>query len=365
MDRRKFLQALTALAANSTAMPSQALTNTSYSAATSALGASSGNSAPVFQIPETNNGLPQIGIIAIGSAGASILNAVAGRLPHLSRSIVIDTNPIALHRVIAGQKILVGNGKRYLNHPDLAEPLTKQVEQEIANAGTGLDLVFVLAGMGGVTGSSISPIVAKTLSDLSILTVGCAITPFEFEGYRCKHLAARGTQALCKNVTTILHISNEILAQTQGENALAATVLDQIDLSFEQFYKNIANPAAETGLIGVDFEDVRVVLNNGRRSAFGFGSAMGMDGAEFAINKAIASPLLGQDQLSAATGILVSIEAGQNALKMHRINRVMNTLKRFTSADADIIFSATRTGHADRFSVSLLATGLPYVRKRR
>jgi cell division protein FtsZ len=361
MDRRKFLQTLTALAASSTALPSQALTNTSYSAATSALGASSGSSDPLFQIPETNNGLPQIGIIAIGSAGASILNAVVGRLPHLSRTIVIDTNPIALHRVIAGQKILVGNGKRYLNHPDLAEQLTKQVEQEIANAATGLDLVFVLAGMGGVTGSSISPIVAKTLTDLSILTVGCAIMPFEFEGYRCRHMAHSGTRALSNNVTTILPISNEILSLAQGENALASSVLDQIDLSFERVYRNITNPAAETGLIGVDFEDVRVVLNNGGRTAFGFGSSTGMDGAEIAIQKAIASPLLGQDQLSAATGILVSIEAGRNALKMHRINRVMNTLKRFTSANADIIFSATSTGQADRFSVSLLATGLPKV----
>ena len=284
---------------------------------------------------------------------------MAASLPHLNRFIAIDTNPFALHRIKANHKIQVGNGKRILTEPSIARSLAKQVSEEIAGAASGLDLVFILAGMGGATGCSISPIVAGTLRKMNILILGSAITPFDFEGPRRIQIAQLGTSALGSSATALLPISNELLVQAMGENTLLTSVLDQTQLTFEMLYRNITNAISENGLVGIDFEDVRVILNEGGHAAFGFGSASGMNCAEAATRKAITSPLLNHDQLMSASGLLVAVEGSRNSIKLRQLESVMNIIKQYASANAHLLLSATYSGLADDFTVSILATGLP------
>ena len=195
MDRRKFLQALTVLG-TSTALPSHALNNGNPQTEVPLATPGSSKAGHAFQYPESDGEFPRIGIVAVGGAGGAICNHLAASLPHLNRSIAIDTNPFALHRIKADHKIQVGNGKRILTEPSIARSLVKQVSEEIADAASGLDLVFILAGMGGATGCGISPIVAETLRKMNILTLGSAITPFDFEGPRRMQIAQSGTRAL-------------------------------------------------------------------------------------------------------------------------------------------------------------------------
>ena len=358
MDRRKFLQALTVLG-TSTALPSHALNNGNPQTEVPLATPGSSKAGHAFQYPESEGEFLRIGIVAVGGAGGAICNHLAASLPHLNRSIAIDTNPFALHRIKADHKIQVGNDKRILTEPSIARSLVKQVSEEIAGAASGLDLVFILAGVGGATGCGISPIVAETLRKMNILILGSAITPFDFEGPRCMQVAQSGTRALGISATTLLPISNELLAQAMGENTLLTSVLDQTQLTFEKLYRSITSAISENGLVGIDFEDVRVILNEGGRAAFGFGSASGINCAEAATRRAIPSPLLDHDQLLSATGLLVAVEGSRNSIKLHQLESVMNIIKQYASAKAHLLLSATYSDLADDFTVSILATGLP------
>jgi len=358
MDRRKFLQALTVLG-SSAALPSHALNNGNPQTAVPMATLASSKASHATQYPESDGEFPRIGIVAVGGAGGAICNHLAASLPHLSRSIAIDTNPFALHRIKTDHKIQVGNDKRILTEPTIARSLVKQVSEEVTDAASGLDLVFILAGMGGATGCSISPIVAETLRKMNILTLGSAITPFDFEGPLRMQITLSGTRALSRSATTLLPISNEVLVQAMGENALLTSVLDLTQLTFEKLYRNITNAICNNGLLGIDFEDVRVVLNEGGHAAFGFRSASGINCAEAATRRAITSPLLDYDQLLSASGLLVAVEGSRNSIKLRQLESVINIIKQYASAKAHLLLSATYSDLADDFTVSILATGLP------
>ena len=358
MDRRKFLQALTVLG-SSAALPSHALNNGNPQTAVPMATLASSKASHATQYPESDGEFPRIGIVAVGGAGGAICNHLAASLPHLSRSIAIDTNPFALHRIKTDHKIQVGNDKRILTEPTIARSLVKQVSEEVTDAASGLDLVFILAGMGGATGCSISPIVAETLRKMNILTLGSAITPFDFEGPLRMQITLSGTRALSRSATTLLPISNEVLVQAMGENALLTSVLDLTQLTFEKLYRNITSAISENGLVGIDFEDVRVILNEGGHAAFGFGSASGINCAEAATRRAITSPLLNHDQLLSASGLLVAVEGSRNSIKLRQLESVINIIKQYASAKAHLLLSATYSDLADDFTVSILATGLP------
>jgi cell division protein FtsZ len=358
MDRRKFLQALTALG-TSTALPSHALNNDNPQTEVPLATPGSSKASHAIHYPESEGEFPRIGIVAVGGAGGAICNRLTASLPHLNRSIAIDTNPFALHRIRADHKIQVGNGKRFITEPSIARLLAKQLSEETTDAASGLDLVFILAGMGGLTGCGISPIVAETLGKMNILTLGSVITPFDFEGPQRMQTALSGIGALGRSATTLLPISNEVLVQAMGENTLLSSVLDQTQLTFEKLYRNITNAICNIGLVGIDFEDVRVVLNEGGHAAFGVGSASGINCAEAATRRAITSPLLNHDQLLSATGLLVAVEGSRNSIKLHQLESVMNIIKQYASPKAHLLLSATYSDLADDFTVSILATGLP------
>ncbi len=358
MDRRKFLQSL-AILGSSTALPSHAHNDTSFSSDALPAPATLATEDCDLLNSKPDEFIEKIGVIAIGGAGGAIVSRLAAGLPYLDRAIAIDTNPFALHQLTADRKILVGNGKRTPYEPSILRSVARQVSDEVTNAASGLQLALVLSGMGGVTGTAISPIVAETLRRMDIPALGIVTTPFDFEGQRCMQVAQNGLDALSHYATTVLPISNEVLSRNTGENALLAAVLDRTQLTFEKLYRNIANVAGGNSLVGIDLEDVRVVLNEGRRSAFGFASANGIDNVEYATQHAIFSPLLGQNDLRLASGVLVAVEGKPEFVKLRQINRAFNIIRQYVSPTAHLLVSATIANHAEDFSISILATGLP------
>lgn len=358
MDRRKFIQSL-AILGSSAALQSHAHNNSCLSSEARPLPASSVTQDGDLLDLKLDEGIAKIGIIAIGGAGGAIVSRLAAGLPNLDRAIAIDTNPFALHQLTADRKILVGNGKRTPYEPSMPRSVARQVSDDVANAASGLQLALVLSGMGGVTGTAISPIVAETLCRMDIPALGIVTTPFDFEGQRCMQVAQNGLDALSHYATTVLPISNELLSRNTGENTLLAAVLDRTQLTFEKLYRNIGNVAGGNSLVGIDIEDVRVVLNEGHRSAFGFASANGNENVEYATRNAIFSPLLGLNDLRLASGVLVAVEGKPEFVKLKQINRAINIVRQYVSPTAHLLVSATIANHAEDFSISILATGLP------
>ncbi len=358
MDRRKFLQTLAVLG-SSTALPSHARGNSIPPAEVLPLPAVPAKAGRALQNSKPDEHVPRIGIVTIGGAGGAICNCLAAGLPYLDRSIAIDTNPFALHQITADHKILMGKGKRTLYEPSIARSVVRQVSDDVANSVSGLDLVLILSGMGGVTGTTISPIVAETLHKMNIPALGIVITPFNFEGRRRMRVAQNGLGALDQYATAVLPISNEVLSCRMGESVPLASVLDKTQLTFNKLYRNIANAACGNSLVGIDFVDVMVVLNEGRRSAFGYGSASGNNHVAHATRNAILSPLLGENHLRLASGILVAVEGKRDSVKRRQLESVMNMIQQHVSPKAHVLLSATVADLDDDFSVSILATGFP------
>lgn len=360
MDRRKFLQTLTALGASVT-LPAQVAASDNYIANLASFEALPNNGLSSVWSPETDSGFPRIGVVSVGGAGGIILTKLAERLPHLCRSIAIDTNPFAQRQVTADHKLLFGNAKRFLSKPREATPLAGTMASEIFNAVSDLDFVFIIAGMGGWAGTEIAHIVAKTLNENNIRAFCTAIMPFDFEGRRRMQVAISGTRSIGVERIAVLPISNEVLAQASGDDATLDRVLGQVDLTIEQVYRNITNAATGSGFVGVDLEDASTVLNEGGRSAFGVGVSSGPDCAEQATRYAIASPLLGMHSFASASGLLIAIEGSPHTLKMKTVNNVMDTIQQCASPKAHCIVSTVYSNPVDELKVSILATGLQAV----
>lgn len=359
MDRRNFLQTLTALASTS---PLAIFASEEHRHAISSKG--------IISPRETTNELlqlaegawlpPKIGVIAVGSAGGTILNEQRANLPYLSRTIAIDTNPFRLHRTDADFKIQIGDGiKRYIE-PTAARFLANAKREEIASAVSGLDLVFILAGMGGATGTGVSPIVAEVTHDAGISTIAATIAPFEFEGRRRLQIAEAGRRSISRRVDTSISLSNELFAQSADDGALIDKVLAEVPKAFTHLYRGVVNNLGGPGLIVIDFEDVREVLSQrARQAALGFGAASGENSGKMAALNSVASPLLGQARLQKATAVLVTIEGRPEILKMREISNILNALYDFCP-EALLLFSAIpNPTQIEDCNVTILANGIP------
>lgn len=358
MDRRKFLRSLTALGAGS-ALPALALNETRAPVLAAGTQSTVGDNGGDFHTPESGGDweAPRIGIVAIGGAGSAILSSVGGNFPYLSRSIVVDTDPFALHRIRANQKILVGNGQKL--DAIATVRLSSATKCQIGHALDGLDVVFILAGMGGNAGSAISLLVADITGDAGLLTIAAAMTPFDFEGERCQRIAQAGRRELCRRVNAFVPLlPNEQFFRAVGDGVLIESALDQVSVTFGQLYRGIATLLGEPGLVGIDPQDIREMLSHiDGYAAVGYGCSSGHAASEMAIRSAINSPLLGEDRLRCASGILLSIEGKPALLKMKEISKIVH-VTRDLAPDVNLIFGGKPNSMlTDDFCVTLLASG--------
>lgn len=362
MDRRKFLKSLTALGAGST-LPSFALSETRAPVFSPGTQSTVGEAGGDIHRPEGGGdwGPPRIGIVAVGGAGSAILSSLGGNFPYLSRSIAVDTDPFALHRIRANQKILVGNGQRL--DAIATGRLSSATKRQIARSVDGLDVVFILAGMGGNAGSAISPLVADITGDARLLTIAAVMTPFDFEGDRRQRIAQVGRRELCRRVNAFVPLlPKEQFFRAVGDSVLFESALDQVSRTFGQLYRGIATLLGEPGLVGIDPEDIREILSHvDGYAAVGYGCSSGHAGSEVAIRNAIDSPLLGEDRLRRASGILLSIEGKPALLKMKEIGKIVH-VTRDLAPDVSMIFGGKPDSMlADDFCVTLLASGIQTV----
>ena len=168
-----------------------------------------------------------------------MLSYLAESIPNLSRTIAINTDADSLHRCNAGRKILVGDIQDEPISTNAARRLVvrrsaRSAISEISEAVASLDMVLLVAGMGGVAGTEISPIVARVLHEQNIFTVGFPIMPFDFEGQSRGDIARHGAAELGRQVHSLLPIFNETFAQAAGENATMNDVFNQASLSILQ-----------------------------------------------------------------------------------------------------------------------------------
>jgi cell division protein FtsZ len=225
-------------------------------------------------------------------------------------------------------------------------------------------MLFVTAGMGGGTGTGAAPVIAKAAQEMDILTVGIITLPFTFEGRRRATQAREGLEELKKNVDTLIVISNDKLRQMHGNLVLSAAFANADDI-LTTAAKGIAEIITVAGYINVDFEDVNTVMRGSGVAIMGTGSAEGENRARKAVEEAISSPLLEENDIRGAQHILLNITSGTREVTMDEIFEITEFVQEEAGYGTDLIWgNCYDNALGEKISVTIIATGFEHNKER-
>jgi len=298
-----------------------------------------------------------IKVVGVGGAGGNAVDHMIREGVSGVEFICCNTDAQALKKSAAHVKLQLGPGLGAGGKPEKARELAIQDRERIADALRGAHMVFITAGMGGGTGTGAGPVVAEVAQDLGILTVAVVTKPFEYEGRR-KRVAEEGVTELAGHVDSLIVILNEKLEEVLGEEISYLEAFKTADNVLRNAVGGIAEIINVPGLVNVDFEDVRTVMQEMGKAMMGSAVAAGVDRARIAAEGAVASPLLEGIELSGARGVLVNITAS-STLGLREYKEVMKTIRQYTAPEATVICGTVfDEGMEDQLRVTVVATGL-------
>lgn len=301
-----------------------------------------------------------IKVIGVGGAGGSAINRMVDSGLKGVQFIAINTDAQALYHSRAAVKIHIGKdttrGLGAGADPSMGQKAAEESTNEIKEALTGADMVFITLGAGGGTGSGAAHVVAKLAQELDILTVGVATRPFAFEGEKRRKNAEFAINSLSEHVDTLITIPNDRLLQTIDRNTPLLEAFTVADDVLRQGVQGISDLITEHGLINLDFADVKSVMSQAGSALMGIGHGSGENRAVIAAQQAIESPLL-EVSIDGARGVVFNITGG-NDLSMHEVNEAAEVITAAVSPDANIIFGATiKPELSEKVEITVIATG--------
>ncbi len=305
----------------------------------------------------------RIRVVGVGGSGGNAVNHMVSSNVSGVDFVAVNTDGQDLHKSKAKRKIHIGkNLTRGLGtgmNADLGKQAAEETREEIQDAIKGSDMVFITCGMGGGTGTGAAPIIAKIARELGALTVGVVTKPFSFEGAQRGRLADQGIAELRKAVDAVIIIPNDKLLAIVSRDTGIKNAFAMCDDILKQAVEGISDLITQTGIINVDFADVRAVMQNAGSALMGIGTAMGEKRAELAARAAINSPLL-EVSIHGAKGVLFSI-AGGDDLGMLEVQDAANVITEAIDPDAKVIFGAVTdsTLKKGQVRVTVIATGFP------
>lgn len=303
----------------------------------------------------------KIKVVGVGGGGGNALNTMINEYNIQDvEFIAINTDAQALINSKADIKLRIGEqitrGLGSGGNPIIGRKAAEESVDLIHENLAGSDMVFITAGMGGGTGTGASPVVAGIAKNLGALTVGVVTKPFHFEMKRRMDSALKGLEELREKVDTLIVVPNQRILETMDKNIPFLDAMKRADDVLAQAVKSISGLITQTGLINVDFADVRSVMDNGGTALMGIGLANGEDRAKIATEMAINSPLL-EISIDGAKGVLFNVVGGRD-LSMSEISQAAEMVKERINPDAVFIFGASIDPEVDdKFEVTVLATG--------
>lgn len=313
-----------------------------------------------FDLPKETSSI--IKVIGVGGGGSNAVNHMYGQGIIGVDFIVCNTDRQALdispvpYKIQLGSSLTEGRGAGAI--PEIGMNAAIENIEEIKEVlSKNTKMVFVTAGMGGGTGTGAAPVIAQVAKDMGILTVGIVTVPFNFEGRKRRQQAEEGMEKMRQNVDTLLVINNERLREITG-NLTLGNAFAQADDVLTTAAKGIAEVISVTGAINVDFNDVKTVMKDSGVAIMGSAAAEGENRATVAVQQALSSPLLNDNDISGAQYVLLNITYGDKEVLMDEITEITDFIQDEAGATADVIW-----GHGydptlgDKLSVTLIATG--------
>jgi cell division protein FtsZ len=287
--------------------------------------------------------LADIKVVGVGGAGLNAVNRMidAGIAAVEFVAVNTDLQQLALSdaevKIHIGRELTGGLGSGA--EPDIGRRAAEEAYDQVKRALRGADMVFVTAGEGGGTGSGAAPVVAGIAREVGALTVGIVTMPFRFEGTKRRSQAEAGVHALREACDTVVVIPNERLLEVLDKNTSMLDAFKIADDVLRQGVQGICDLITEPGLINVDFADVRTIMQGAGTALMGIGFATGENRAVEAAERALRSPLV-DTELVSAKGILLSI-AGGNDLSLYEVNEAAEVIRAASTDETNIIFGAT------------------------
>lgn len=310
-----------------------------------------------------------IKVIGVGGGGGNAVN-------HMYRQgiagvdfIICNTDAQALefspipNKVQLGASLTEGMGAGSI--PEVGKnSAIENIDDIKSMLGSTTKMLFITAGMGGGTGTGASPIIAQAAKELDILTVAIITTPFSFEGKRRKMQAEDGLDELKKYVDSYLVISNDRLREIFG-NLTLGSAFAQADDILTTAAKGIAEIITVPGYINVDFKDVRTVMKDSGVSIMGSFACEGENRALAAVEGALASPLLKDNEIEGARYILLNISSGLREVTMDEVAIITDYIQDKAGLSADLIWgNCIDENLGDKLSVTIIATGFQTTEQR-
>ena len=318
-----------------------------------------------FDLPKEKSSI--IKVIGVGGGGGNAVNVMFNQGIEGVNFIICNTDAQALanshipNRVQLGPHLTQGLGAGA--NPEIGRQATEESLEEIKRIlEVNTKMAFITVGMGGGTGTGGAPIIAKICKDLGILTVGIVTTPFTYEGKKRQQQAEEGIKTMKQYVDTILIISNDKLRHQFG-NLKMREAFAKADNVLATAAKCITDVINSTGQINVDFADVCTVMRNGGVAILGSASASGENRAQRAIEEALNSPLLNDNEIQGAKWILININSaeGENEFTMDEVEVIQNYLLSQTGENTDVILGLGYDNSlGDQLGITLIATGFQH-----
>ena len=303
----------------------------------------------------------RIKVVGVGGGGGNALNTMIHSGLEGVEFIAANTDMQALDANYAPTKIQLGpaltKGLGAGANPEVGRKAALEDVQRVSEALEGADMVFITAGMGGGTGTGGAPIIAQIARDLGALTVGVVTKPFLFEGKRRSRNADYGIDELSASVDTIITIPNQKLLNLDDDDMSLLEAFQKADDVLVQAVRGISDLITHSGMINVDFADVKTIMSSMGRALMGTGYGKGDSRAIEAAQMAVNSPLLDEVSVEGATGILINFTAGPD-VRLREINEAASLVQQEAHEDANIIFGlVTDMDMGDIVKVTVIATG--------
>ncbi|MDD6798401.1 MAG: cell division protein FtsZ [Clostridia bacterium] len=305
------------------------------------------------------NSTARIIVVGVGGAGNNAVNRMIDESITGVEFIGINTDKQALQLCKAptviqiGEKLTKGLGAGA--QPEIGEKAAEENIDELRQALSGADMVFVTCGMGGGTGTGAAPVVAGISKEMGILTVGVVTKPFKFEAKTRMTNALSGIEKLKTNVDTLIVIPNDKLLEIVDRKTTMPDALKKADEVLQQAVQGITDLITVPGLINLDFADVKTVMVNKGVAHIGIGTASGDDKAIEAVKQAVTSPLL-ETTIEGASHVIINISGD---ISLIEANEAAEYVQDLTGESANIIFGAMYDETAeDSCSITVIATGI-------
>jgi len=301
-----------------------------------------------------------IKVIGCGGGGCNAVDRMIDSGVQGIEFISINSDNQALARTKSSIKVQIGEkvtrGLGCGADPSVGEKAAEESKDEIAEAISNTDMLFITAGMGGGTGTGSAPVVAQIAQELGILTVAVVTRPFGFEGARRAQNAERGIRELEKYVDALVVVSNDKLLEVVDDDTSFEEAFNMADQVLKFGVAGISDLVAIPGLINLDLADVRRVMTKAGVCHMGIGRASGEGRATAAVKQAINSPLL-DTTIEGANGVIINFTGGRN-MKLQEIDAAAKLVQESVAPEAEIIVGAVIDASLeDEIMITVIASG--------